>query len=102
MLIGWVVLGTLYFSWSAVIVFLATTAFILCLGHSIGMHRLLIHESFKCSPVMEKLLVYTGTLVGLGGPMTMMHMHDMRDWAQRQPNCHPFLSHNTGILTDFW
>ena len=99
---GWAILGTLYFSWSAVLVFLAFTAMTLCLGHSIGMHRKLIHCGFESPPWVEKGLVYLGTLVGLGGPFTMMHTHDMRDWAQRQSRCHDFLSHQRGIVRDFW
>ena len=102
MLVGWLVLGTIYFSWLAVGAFLVTTAVTLCLGHSLGMHRKLIHESFDSPPWVEKVMVYLGTLVGLGGPFTMMHTHDMRDWAQRQPDCHDFLSHQRRILTDFW
>lgn len=101
MFLGWVVLGTLYFSWSAVAVFLLLTGLTLCLGHSLGMHRMLIHESFVARPWLERTLVYLGTLVGLGGPFTMMFTHDMRDWAQRQPACHGFLSHQQGIWRDY-
>ncbi len=102
MLIGWIVAGTIWFSWSAVLVFILVSAVTLCLGHSLGMHRKLIHESFDCAPWLERVLVYLGTLVGLGGPFGMMVMHDMRDWAQRQRACHPFLSHQSGIARDFW
>lgn len=102
MLIGWLVAGTIWFSWSAVLVFLGLSAVTLCLGHSLGMHRKLIHEAYDCPLWLERVFVYLGTLVGLGGPFGMMVMHDMRDWAQRQPACHPFLSHQSGIVRDFW
>ena len=102
MLIGWLVGGTFWFSWSAVFVFLGVSAVTLCLGHSLGMHRKLIHEAYDCPLWLERVFVYLGTLVGLGGPFGMMVMHDMRDWAQRQPACHPFLAHQSGILRDFW
>lgn len=102
MLIGWIVAGTIWFSWSAVLVFVLISAVMLCLGHSLGMHRKLIHESFECPLWLERVFVYLGTLVGLGGPFGMMVMHDMRDWAQRQRACHPFLSHQSGIMRDFW
>lgn len=101
MLLGWITLGTTDFSWSAVLVFVSTTALTLCLGHSIGMHRKLIHDSFRCPTWVERVMVYCGTLVDLGGPFTMMHAHDMRDWAQRQAACHPFLSHQSPLLQDF-
>lgn len=102
MLLGWMTVGTVHFSWQAVLVFVLATGLTLCLGHSIGMHRKLIHDSFRCPPWVEKAMVYCGTLVGLGGPFTMMHTHDMRDWAQRQSACHPFLSHQSRIARDFW
>lgn len=99
---GWVILGTLYFSWSAVGAFILLCAVTLCLGHSLGMHRKLIHDAYDCPDWVEKLFVYCGTLVGLGGPFTMMHTHDLRDWAQRQPACHDLLAHQRDIVTDFW
>lgn len=102
MLCGWCIGGTLFFSWGALVTFFVTSALTLCFGHSLGMHRKLIHESFSCPSWMEKIGVWLGTLVGLGGPFTMMRTHDMRDWAQRQPDCHPFFAHQSGMLQDFW
>lgn len=102
MALGWLTGGVLFFSWAAVGVFLLLSAVTLCFGHSLGMHRWLIHRSFTCHPVSGNIGVWLGTLVGLGGPFTMMVTHDMRDWAQRQPACHPFFSHQSGLLRDFW
>ena len=102
MLLGWLVAGTIHFSASAVVVCVVLTAVTLCLGHSLGMHRMLIHGAFRAPQWLAKTLVYLGTLTGLGGPRTMMFTHDIRDWAQRKPACHPFLSHQSGILRDFW
>ena len=101
MLALWLTVGIIEFSWSAVLVFVGLSALTLCLGHSLGMHRLLIHGAFECPRWVERTLVYLGTLVGLGGPFTMMAMHDTRDWAQREPACHPFLSHARGLIGDF-
>jgi len=102
MVAGWVVLGSVYFSWAAVGAFIVLCAVTLCLGHSLGMHRKLIHDAYDCPDWVEKLFVYFGTQVGLGGPFTMMYTHDLRDWAQRQPACHDFLAHQRDIVTDFW
>lgn len=99
---GWAIPGVLYFSWSAVGAFIVLCGVTLCLGHSLGMHRKLIHDAFECPDWVERISVYCGTLVGLGGPFTMMYTHDLRDWAQRQPACHDFLSHQRDIVTDFW
>ena len=102
MTLGWLTLGTIFFSPSALLVFVTLSAVTLCFGHSLGMHRKLIHNSFDSPKWLERLFVYLGTLVGLGGPFTMMFTHDIRDWAQRSPDCHDFLAHKRGILTDFW
>ena len=95
--------GSVYFSWSGLALFLVTTGITLCAGHSVGMHRNLIHESFKSPRWLQYLLVYLGTLVGLGGPLSMTHTHDLRDWAQRQRACHDYFGHRRSLLKDgFW
>lgn len=87
---------------SAVAVFLVTTAVTLCLGHSLGMHRKLIHNSFECPKWLEYFLVHCGVLVGMAGPFGMVRTHDFRDWAQRQPECHPYLRHGSRLCRDAW
>jgi stearoyl-CoA desaturase (delta-9 desaturase) len=84
----------------ALALFLVTTAATLCLGHSLGMHRRLIHRSFECSPALERVLVYFGVLVGIAGPLGMMRTHDLRDWAQRQPRCHDYFAHRRSMPVD--
>lgn len=102
MAVLWIVGGIVYFSWAAVGVFIISSGMTLCFGHSLGMHRKLIHESFSCPDALEKCGVWLGTLVGLGGPFTMMRTHDLRDWAQRQGQCHPFFSHQSSMMRDWW
>jgi fatty-acid desaturase len=95
--------GPLTFTWGAFALFLATTSVTVCLGHSLGMHRRLIHHSYECPLWVERLFVYLGTLVGMAGPFGMIRQHDIRDWAQRKPFCHPYLAHRSTILRDaFW
>ena len=95
--------GPLFFTWGALALFLATTAVTVCLGHSLGMHRRLIHRAYDCPLWLERLFVYLGTLVGMAGPYGMIRQHDIRDWAQRKPACHAFLAHRSAILRDgFW
>jgi stearoyl-CoA desaturase (delta-9 desaturase) len=95
--------GPLSFGWDAVALFIATSGITLCFGHSLGMHRLLIHRSFKTSKAIEYLLVYLGTLVGMAGPFGMMEGHDIRDWAQRQRACHDLFGHRRPMPVDaFW
>lgn len=94
--------GPLLFRWDALAVFVALSAVTLCSGHSVGMHRRLIHNSFECPLWLEYTMVYSGVLVGMAGPFGLMKQHDLRDWAQRQPNCHDYLKHGRGIFCDGW
>jgi fatty-acid desaturase len=95
--------GPLAFTWGAFALFIVTTATTVCLGHSLGMHRRLVHRSYECPLWLERLFVYLGTVVGLAGPFGIIRQHDIRDWAQRKPACHPFLAHRNPIWKDgFW
>src|ERR1044072_2512148 len=96
------VLGPLTFSWPALGVFVLSTGAVLLLGHSVGFHRRLIHRSFGCPLWLERVLVWFGTAVGMSGPHGIVRTHDLRDWAQRNPNCHPYLSHAMPMLQDAW
>lgn len=84
----------------AVALSFAFTVLTLCLGHTIGLHRLLIHRSFACPRWLEHLLVHLGTVVGMGGPLRMLYMHDIRDWAQRHRVCHPFFIDQRPVWRD--
>jgi stearoyl-CoA desaturase (delta-9 desaturase) len=96
------VFAPLTFTWGALALFVVTTAITICAGHSVGMHRLLIHRSFKTSIYLEHLLVYLGVLVGMAGPFGMIYAHDIRDWAQRQRECHDLYAHRRAFFVDAW
>jgi fatty-acid desaturase len=85
-----------------VLVFLALSAITICAGHSVGMHRLLIHRAFDSPLWLGRVLVWLGTLVGIAGPFGMIRAHDMRDWHQRQTTCPPHPSHGAGFWRDAW
>lgn len=92
--------GALTYSTEALIVFMVTTAITICLGHSLGMHRRFIHKSYECPQWLEYFFVHLGVIVGLAGPIGMLQTHDTRDWAQRQPDCHPYFAHQSSFLKD--
>lgn len=96
-ILGAVILGPLFFSWSGLAIFLFLSAVTLCVGHSVGFHRRLIHRSFECPKWLERVMVYFGTLVGMGGPIWTIGLHDSRDWAQREEDCHWFLRHGKPV-----
>jgi fatty-acid desaturase len=91
------------FSWSGMVLFFVTSAVTLCAGHSVGMHRRLIHNSFDCPLWLEYVLAHLGSLVGLAGPFSIIQMHEFRDWAQRQDHCHDYFASRRNLLIDhFW
>lgn len=102
MLIVAMVAGPGTFSLPAFAIFIVTTGTAVLLGHSVGFHRLLIHRSFETTSAMERVLIWAGTVAGMSGPLWIVRTHDLRDWAQRQPSCHPYLSHGKPMLHDAW
>jgi stearoyl-CoA desaturase (delta-9 desaturase) len=75
---------------------------VLLFGHSLGSHRKLIHDSFACPRWLEYTLVYLGVQVGLAGPLGLLRQHELRDYAQRLPDCHDFLRHGRPFWHDAW
>lgn len=100
--IGAIIAVTAFPAWDAAAVMVALTAITICAGHSVGMHRLLIHRTFQTALWLERLLIWLGTLVGMAGPMGMIRAHDMRDWHQRQAVCPPHPSHMASFFRDAW
>jgi len=91
------------FTPSAAILGVVTTAVTLCAGHSVGIHRGLIHRAFRAPPWLERTLVYLGVLVGLGGPIGLVRMHNTRDRQQNSAACHDYFAHRRAPLLDwFW
>ncbi|MCW7538450.1 acyl-CoA desaturase [Aquabacterium sp. A7-Y] len=99
---GAVVGGAVTFSLPALLLFFVTTGTVLLLGHSLGSHRKLIHDSFQCPRWLERLLVYLGVQVGLAGPLGLLRQHELRDYAQRLPDCHDYLRHGRSFWHDAW
>jgi hypothetical protein len=100
---GAAVIGGLQtFSVAALCLFLASTGLVLLLGHSLGSHRKLVHDSFQCPRWLEYLLVYLGVQVGIAGPLGLLRQHELRDYAQRLPQCHDYLRHGSSMWRDAW
>jgi fatty-acid desaturase len=99
---GALVGGSITFTWQAFSLFVVTTLWVLLFGHSLGSHRKFIHNSFQCPRWLEYLLVYSGLQVGLAGPLGLLRQHELRDYAQRLPNCHSYLRHGSSPLRDAW
>jgi stearoyl-CoA desaturase (delta-9 desaturase) len=97
---GALILGPLTWTPSAFALFAVTTSITLCAGHSVGLHRGIIHRSFRSSRALEHLLAYLAVLVGLGGIRGLVRMHNTRDAQQTRPRCHDYFAHRRGLLLD--
>ncbi len=84
----------------ALAVFVLLSVVTLCLGHSVGLHRGLIHRAYRTSRGLERALVYLGVLAGMGGPRGMMRMHTLRDVWQSSPSAPDYYRYDHGPLTD--
>lgn len=96
------VLAPITVSWGAVVISFVLTVITLCLGHTLGMHRRLIHQSFDCPLWLERMVVYLGVLVGIAGPFRIIYQHDIRDWSQRHAQCHSFFIHTSVWWKDWF
>jgi len=79
-----------FVSGASIALFFVTIYLSLLFGHSVGMHRMLIHKTFSAPRIVAYPLVWIGTMVGMGGPSKIIATHDLRDRAQRQESCHDF------------
>lgn len=87
----------------SVALFAVSTAVTLCAGHSVGIHRGLIHRAYRAPRWLEHTLAYLGTLVGLGHPLGLLAMHNARDAQQNEPACHDYFAHRRAWWLDyFW
>ncbi len=74
----------------------------LCLGHSVGLHRCIIHGAFQTSKTFRNVLVGLFMLSGLGGPLSWIRVHYLRDYWQNQPECPDYFAYHHGLLRDYY
>lgn len=72
------------------------------LGHSIGLHRGIIHRSYRCSRAVRGALAYLFVHSGLGGPLSWIRVHYFRDYWQNRLDCPPFFRYDHSIGRDYY
>ena len=72
-----------------------------CCGHSVGLHRGVIHRAFRMSPWLRRVLLLLFCQTGLGGPLAWIRVHHARDHWQNQPGSPPYFAYGHGLLRDF-
>jgi len=82
---------------------LALTFITVCLGHSIGLHRGVIHKSYSTSTGVLNVLMYIFVFTGLGGPLSWLKLHYYRDYWQNQKYCPEYFAYDHPLWKDyFW
>ncbi len=97
-------LGATQVAWSPglVVACALLTYATLCLGHSVCLHRALIHRALVLHPLARRALLGLFALTGLGGPLSWIRLHAVRDhWQSRSP-CPPYFAYRHALLRDFW
>jgi fatty-acid desaturase len=88
-------------SWGSLGVFFATSGILLCLGFSVGLHRGVIHRSFEMSPWLEHGLMWLAALNGFGGVLSLIRMHERRDYWQNRSRCPEYYAYRHGPWRDY-
>ncbi|MBV7270287.1 fatty acid desaturase [Winogradskyella luteola] len=72
------------------------------IGHSVGLHRGIIHKSYKTSKVFRNISLYLFVLTGLGSPLNWLKQHYYRDYWQNRLDCPKYFQYKHSLITDFY
>lgn len=71
-------------------------------GHTVGLHRGVLHRSYRTHRWLRDALVYAFVLTGIGGPLRWIRAHNQRDRWQNQPWAPDWFRYDHGIAQDAW
>jgi fatty-acid desaturase len=97
-----IALGVPAMTATTAVVSLALAFATLCLGHSVGLHRGIIHRSYQANRVTRGALAYLAVLSGLGGPLSWVRLHALRDHWQNRRDCPRYFAYDHTLWQDFW
>jgi fatty-acid desaturase len=90
-------------SLAACAVALGLTVVTLCAGHSVGLHRGIIHQTYSCPRWLRGALAYAFAHTGIGGPIGWIQLHYVRDHHQNAGECPRYFRYDHSLLRDyFW
>ena len=85
-------------SLASALITVATVGF----GHSIGLHRGIIHRSYRCARFTRGALAYLFVHTGLGGPLSWVRVHYFRDYWQNRLDCPAYFRYDHSIAKDYY
>ena len=95
--IQWDQIDTLAIVLSATLLFLTVG-----IGHSVGLHRGVIHKSYTSPRTFRNVSMYLFVLTGMGSPLSWLKQHYFRDYWQNRDDCPRYFQYRHSILTDYW
>jgi len=81
---------------------IALTILTVCIGHSVGLHRGIIHKTYDTTLFFRNILLCFFVLTGLGSPKDWLKMHYYRDVWQNRKDCPKYFQYKHHILLDFY
>lgn len=72
------------------------------IGHSVGLHRGIIHKAYKTSKYFRWFSLHLFVLTGLGSPLSWLKQHYYRDYWQNRTDCPRYFQYNHSLITDYW
>jgi fatty-acid desaturase len=81
---------------------LCMTFLIVGIGHSVGLHRGIIHRSYNSSRTFRNITAYLFVLTGLGSPLVWLKLHYIRDYWQNREDTPRYFQYHHSILKDYW
>lgn len=77
------------------------TALTLCAGHSVGLHRGLIHRTYRAPRWLLGGLAYLFVHTGIGGPIAWIRLHYVRDYYQNERSCPRYFAYDHSLARDY-
>lgn len=101
-----ILIPTIFIDWNSLTIkdyslFLCLLILTVGIGHSIGLHRGVIHKSYQTSRIFRNISIYLFTLTGMGSPINWLKQHYFRDYWQNRKDCPTYFRYKHSLFTDY-
>ena len=72
------------------------------IGHSVGLHRGVIHKSYRTSRTFRNISMYLFVLTGMGSPLSWLKQHYYRDYWQNRGDCPSYFQYKQSFSSSFY
>lgn len=88
--------------WQDIALNIALLFFTVGIGHSVGLHRGIIHKSYKTNTIFRNISLYLFVLTGLGSPLNWLKQHYLRDYWQNRNDCPKYFQYKHSLIMDYY